>query len=109
MRKFAKIVNEETKVCDVGLGDDVDFYNSIGMVEMEVEQDHKGDWYVKGYAPQKPQEEVNAERIAELKAKLQETDYVVIKIAEGEATQEDYAEVLASRKAWRAEINKLQA
>jgi hypothetical protein len=45
----------------------------------------------------------------ELKAKLQDTDYVVIKIAEGEATQEEYAEVLANRKAWRVEINELQA
>ena len=59
-------------------------------------------------APEKPQYMKVQERIAELKAKLSETDYIVIKIAEGEATQEEYAEVLTSRKAWRAEINELE-
>lgn len=73
----------------------------------EVELAYDNSWYVKGYTPQKPQEEVNAERIEELKAKLSETDYIVIKIAEGEATQEEYAEVLTNRKAWRSEINEL--
>ena len=53
--------------------------------------------------PQTPQE-----RIVELKQFLADTDYVVIKIAEGEATNEEYAEVLAERKAWRVEINKLE-
>ena len=53
-------------------------------------------------------EELKQARISELKDKLQETDYIVIKIAEGEATVEDYTEVLANRKAWRAEINELE-
>lgn len=60
-------------------------------------------------APEPTEEELAQARIMELKAKLQDTDYVVIKIAEGEATQEEYAEVLARRKAWRKEINELQA
>lgn len=60
-------------------------------------------------APEPKEEEIKQNRIWELKAKLSETDYVVIKIAEGEATQEEYAEVLANRKAWRKEINELQA
>ena len=47
-------------------------------------------------------------RIAELKQKLSETDYIVIKIAEGEATKEEYSEVLANRKAWREAINQLE-
>jgi hypothetical protein len=53
-------------------------------------------------------EDIKQAKIAELKAKLSETDYVVIKIAEGEATQEEYAKVLANRKAWRVEINDLE-
>lgn len=57
--------------------------------------------------PQPSEEDIKQARIEELKAKLSETDYVVIKIAEGEATQEEYAEVLANRKAWRTEINEL--
>ena len=57
--------------------------------------------------PEPTEEEIKQNRIWELKGKLADTDYVVIKIAEGEATQEEYAEVLATRKAWRSEINEL--
>ena len=47
-------------------------------------------------------------RIAELKRMLQDTDYVTIKIAEGVATKEEYADILEQRSAWRAEINELE-
>ncbi len=47
--------------------------------------------------------------IAQLKAKLNETDYVVAKIAEGVSTKEDYAEVLEDRQEWRGRINELEA
>lgn len=49
----------------------------------------------------------HSEEIAELKAYLESTDYVVIKIAEGVATSEEYAEVLAERVRARARINQL--
>ena len=49
-----------------------------------------------------------AEQIAALKRKLSETDYAVIKIAEGAATAADYADLIAQRQAWRAEINDLE-
>lgn len=48
------------------------------------------------------------ERIAELKRLLTETDYVIIKIAEGVATKEEYAEIIAQRQAWREEIRTLE-
>jgi hypothetical protein len=47
-------------------------------------------------------------RIAELKELLAGTDYVVLKIAEGVATREDYASVLDIRQTWREEINELE-
>ena len=56
MRKYAKITNEETKLVSVGLGTNTKFYKSIGMSEMDVEQAYDGQWYLAGYAPQKPQE-----------------------------------------------------
>lgn len=52
---FAKIINEETKQCDVGTGTNTKFYESIGMTEMDVEQAYNGQWYVKGYAPKEPE------------------------------------------------------
>ena len=47
-------------------------------------------------------------RIEVLKAQLAETDYAVIKIAEGAATAADYADLIAQRQVWRAEINDLE-
>ena len=47
-------------------------------------------------------------QIAELKQKLADTDYISCKIAEGAATKEEYAEILAQRQAWRNEINTLE-
>lgn len=69
------------------------------------------DWIVKDgrlvrdvFVPQ----ESSLERIAKLKRKLSETDYVVIKIAEGSAAADEYSDVIAQRKAWRKEINDLE-
>ena len=39
MKKYAKITDEKTKLCNVGIGNKIEFYKSIGMSEMEVEQD----------------------------------------------------------------------
>ena len=64
---------------------------------------------VKNPEPTPPtDEEIKAVRIAELKQRLADTDYVVIKIAEGSATKEEYADVIANRRAWREEIRSLE-
>ena len=47
-------------------------------------------------------------RIAELKALLNSKDYWTSKRADGEYTDEEWAEKVAIRKAWRAEINELE-
>ena len=65
MLKYAKIVNEETKQCDVGTGTNTRFYESIGMTEMEVEQAYNGQWYVQGYVPEKPEPTYIEKRVAE--------------------------------------------
>ena len=66
---YAKVTNEQTKEVSVGLGTDVEFYKSIGMTEMEVEQAYNGAWYVQGYAPQKPEPTVQ-EQIRSLEAQI---------------------------------------
>lgn len=68
MLKYAKIENEQTKQCSVGLGTNTDFYKSIGMVEMDVEEAYNGGWYLKGYAPIEP--EKTKEEISETRRKL---------------------------------------
>lgn len=47
-------------------------------------------------------------QIAKLKKQLADTDYCVIKVAEGAATLADYADVIQQRATWRAEINRLE-
>ena len=39
---------------------------------------------------------------------LIETDYQAIKYAEGETSEEDYADMKAQRRFWRQEINRLE-
>lgn len=48
-------------------------------------------------------------RIADLKRKLDETDYQAIKYAEGFISETDYAPMKALRQAYRDEINRLEA
>lgn len=65
--------------------------------------------------PEPSEEEIKARRIAELKEELNSTDYVILKIAETDDADEQaqlrehYADIIANRKAWRDEINELEA
>lgn len=82
----------------------------------------KNGWYIEKIAehryeikaiPEPSEAEIIAQQVAELKQKLDDSDYTVIKIAEAtgeeaEALREKYAQVIADRKAWREEINQLE-
>jgi hypothetical protein len=68
----------------------------------------KGEYYEVVEIPEPTEDEKKEQRISDLKSLLASTDYAVIKIAEGEATKEEYAETLANRKAWREEIRALE-
>lgn len=54
------------------------------------------------------EKELATMRIAELKQKLYDTDYNIIKIVEGAATLEEKADIIAERALWRKEINELE-
>ena len=64
MIKYAKVINEETKECQVGIGTNTEFYQKIGMTQLDVEQAYNGSWYLTGHCPSKPeptlQEQVNS-------------------------------------------------
>ena len=70
MIKYAQIVDEETKKVDVALGTDTEYYESIGMTQMDVEQDWRGQWYLVGYAPVKPEPTLE-EQVAALEQQYQ--------------------------------------
>ena len=63
MITYAQIVDEQTKLVVVGTGTDNSYYQSIGMVPMDVEQAYNGAWYVKGYAPAKPEPSIEEQVI----------------------------------------------
>lgn len=74
MKKYAKIVNEETNQVSVGTGTNTKFYKSIGMTEMHVEQGWDGNWYLAGYVPEKPAPTQDEQRRARAQAYAQEVD-----------------------------------
>ena len=100
-------LNEEGRMVawnrDEAEGFDVHFSNGDYVDENCV--DGLEDFVIEGgeavYAP------LPEKRIAALKKKLEATDYVAAKIAEGAATREEYAGIIAQRQAWRKEINEL--
>lgn len=58
MFKYAKVINKETGLCNVGVGTNVAFYKSIDMVELDVQQsDIDGAWYLKDKCPMKTEQE----------------------------------------------------
>ena len=63
MKKYAKVMNEETKECSVGLGTNTAFYKSLGMKKMDVEESKNGSWYLKGYITEVEPEEEGGENV----------------------------------------------
>ena len=114
MKIYTKIINEETNECLI--------INQIEakkqrLQEMEVEFGYDGKAYLKGYAPQKPKELIDQEKIAEYQKYLADTDYVVVKISEAMVSgskqlinelKNKYADVLNKRDEARKQINELE-
>lgn len=62
MIKYAKIINEETGLCSIGTGTNIDFYKSIGMTELDVQQsDVDNNWYLVDKCPMKTDEQKEQE------------------------------------------------
>lgn len=68
MKKYAQIIDNKTKLCTVGVGTNTDFYKSIGMELLNVEQAYDGNWYLKGCAPSQHLDELKSDKLAELTA-----------------------------------------
>ena len=90
MKHFAKVI-DETKKCIVGLGTNTDFYQSIGMSEMDVEQGYDGNWYIKGYAPKETVEHKNEQiRLQRQSRFATESDPLYLDYVEAQARLEAY-------------------
>ena len=70
MIKYVEIINEETGLVNVGLGDNTEFYIEQGMIELDVQKsDVDGLWYLSEKCPMKSdeqKEQEEKERIAKL-------------------------------------------
>ena len=96
MIKYAKIENQQTKECSVGIGTDEEYYKSIGMKKMDVEQAYTGQWYVKGYAPEKPAPTEEEQRANREHAYTLEVDPItchIQRLSDEEQTPEIIAEI----------------
>ena len=75
--------------------------------------EEEGLWWGVEEVPEKTQDEKDLEQAKSDEQKalsyLRSTDYVAVKIAEGVATKEEYADVLEKRADAREEINALRA
>ena len=96
MIKYAKIINEETGIVEVGLGTNSNFYKSIGMTELDVKQsDIDGTWYLADKCPMKTDEvklqEAQQTKYAEITEKYDYANkYLILKVDD---EQELYANV----------------
>lgn len=107
MKKYAKIIDEKTKACDVGLGTNTEYYESIGMSEMDVEQAYTGNWYVGGYAPEESIEEKNEQIRSERQRRYEaESDPIRLDYDEALAREQDNAEEL--KQEWLASKTKIR-
>lgn len=111
MKKYAKIISEETKQCDVGLGTNSSFYQSIGMTEMDVEQAWNWNWYVAGYVPEKTaptKEEISALRDREYTLYVDKITCHINRLKDEEQTPEIIAEIEALKQERTAKVEEIK-
>lgn len=97
MLKYAKVVNPETGECEVGLGIDAEYYQSIGMTLQDVTQSFNGDWYLTELCPPDPEPTYQELRLRAypdyreyLDAQVKINSGSPELVAEGEAQQQAY-------------------
>ena len=69
MLLYAKIINDEIGLCEVGTGTNSSFYQSIGMTQLDVQQsDIDSNWYTIDKCPMKSDEQKQEEELARINA-----------------------------------------
>ena len=106
MKKYAKILDNKTKLCQVGLGTNTEFYIKLGMTLLDVTQAYNGNWYITGFEPQKPEKEIIQEQINEYQNLLNSTDWYTIRSLE--TGIEIPSDILQERVFYRKEISRLR-
>ena len=111
MKKYAKVINEETKACEVGLWTNSAFYQSIGMTEQDVEQAYDGNWYLEGYAPVKPEPTKEEQQKARENAYIAKVDPItchINRLKDEEQTPEVIAEIAQLIEERKAKVEEIK-
>jgi len=107
MLKYASIIDKKTKECSVGTGTNSEFYESIGMKELDVEQAYNGRWYLVGHLPQPSVDEQNEQIRQQRQARYEkESDPIRLDYDEALARGQDNAEQL--KQEWLASKDKIR-
>lgn len=107
MKKYAKIISEETKQCDVAFGT----YIPDGFTEMDVEQAWNWNWYVAGYVPEKTaptKEEISALRDREYTLYVDKITCHINRLKDEEQTPEIIAEIEALKQERTAKVEEIK-
>ena len=108
---YCKYDNETKKCLEVGTGTNTEFYKSIGMVDMEVEQDYAGSWYLAGYAPVKPEPTKEEQQKARENAYRAEVDPItchINRLKDEEQTEEVVAEIASLVEERKAKVEDIK-
>ena len=111
MKMYARVIDNETKQCEVGDGTNTAFYQSIGMSEMEVEQAYNGSWYLAGYAPIKPEPTKEEQQKARQEAYRIEVDPItchIQRLSDEEQTAEVIAEIAQLVEERKAKVEEIK-
>lgn len=74
-----KVYKPKTHEVLIAVGDNIPLFESMGYTEVgEVEQAYNGRYFIAGYAPTKPQEEIEKQVRAERDRRLAETDWYMM-------------------------------
>lgn len=111
-KEYESVFNEVAKACNESCEYTIDCWNGRYTVrkssEIEkVRYDAMSKKEKSEYNKQKHIRELWKEK-ATLMRQLSETDYIHLKVAEGDATLEDYEDVIAERKKWRAKVSEIK-
>jgi len=111
MKKYAKIIDEQTKQCAIATGTNVEYYTSIGMTEMDVEQAYNGSWYVAGYAPEEPaptKEEQSEKRANAYKSEVDPITCHIQRLSDEEQTPEIEQEIAELKQERSAKVEEIK-
>ena len=76
MLKYAKIIDTDSNLCEVGLGTNETYYHSLGMKKIAVEQAYNGNWYLIGFAPKAPEKSYQEKRRSEYPPIAEQLDMI---------------------------------